>query len=442
MIMAIKKRKDAVIIPSDMFFYIIPLIPSRQRLTREDLATHYEPPKGRKAYMGNHYKLISFENSILTVQVHPSDGSENHLYLHVELDELHVACTCGMPDDKLCYHAFIGLHSMCWLTEGFNFQEIYWPGYYDSAKAKKFLEIELGKERINISANPDFGTLYRSGLKFPDDQPPALSNPTDRVLTLKPGETAVYSYALCFATGRFRNRHFPLLLPFFGITSKDGSKVVSFTKFILPDKLPVKSNGHQLQQQLDSYSKTLYGIVRPLSLAENRDWTAWDSTKHIVFKMWQEILPLLIDYPYNQSYHLYWLKYLRERPMKTLMQGCRYSLERPSLTFNLTYHKHYFTLMVDIIIGSKAIKVEHKPHLFVFDEETNTCFLMNTLQDDELLIWMTDNNNKITILAEHFHEFDKDFLRQLSDKYSVFFSERSGKRIAYDCNLVKSITGV
>ncbi len=53
---------------------------------------------------------------------------------------------------------------------------------------------------------------------------------------------------------------------------------------------------------------------------------------------------------------------------------------------------------------------------------------------------MMDNNNKVTILAEHFPEFDKEFLGQLCNHYSVFFSDRSDKQVDYDCNLVKSIT--
>ncbi|TFF29708.1 hypothetical protein [Mucilaginibacter psychrotolerans] len=332
----------------------------------------------------------------MTVKVNPNDGSKNHLYLHVEREELNVACTCGMPNEKLCYHAFIGLHSMCWLTEGFDFQEIYWPGYYNSAKAKKFLEIELGKQRINVSTKPEFGTIYRSVLQFPDDQPPVLTNPTDQMLAIKPGDTAIYAYAVCFATGRFRNRHFPLLLPFYGVTSKDGSKVVSFSRFILPDKLPVKANGDQ-QNQLDDYSKSLYGIIKPLSIAENHSKKTWEAAKQTIFETWQSILPLLIDYPYNQSYHLYWLKHLRERPMKMFMRDCRYSLERPFLAFDLTYRKEYFNLSVNVIVGSKLIPVTHKPNLFVFDEETHTAFLMNSIQDDELLIWMMDNKNKLTV---------------------------------------------
>lgn len=440
--MPAKKRKEAIIVPSERFFYSMPFKSSRQRLTREDLAEHYEPPKGRKAYMGNHYLVVSFENSILTVKVNPNDGSENHLYLHAERDELHVACTCKMPGDKLCYHAYIGLHSMCWLTEGFDFQEIYWPGYYENGKAKKFLEIELGKQRITVSSKPEFGTIYRSGLKFPDDQPPVLASATDQNLAIKPGDTAIYAYALCFATGRFRNRHFPLLLPFLGVTSKDGSKLISFTKFILPDKLPVKDNGHQPRQQLDGCSKAIYDIVKTLGIAENRNRNTWTAAKQTVFELWQQVLPILANYPYNQSYHLWWLKYLRERPLKMYMRDCRYSLEVPSLTFDLTYHKEYFNLSVNVIVGSKIIPVTHKPHLFVFDEETHTAFLMNSIQDDELVIWMIDNKNKLTISTDHFKEFDENFLSQLSEKYVVFFFDRSSKRVSYDYNLVKTMIGL
>ncbi|MEP6846763.1 MAG: hypothetical protein ABI861_12200 [Panacibacter sp.] len=440
--MTAKKRKEAVIIPSDMFFYTIPLPWPRLHLTRDELAKHYEPPKGWKAYMGNHYQLISFENSILTVKVNPNDNTENHLYLHVEKNELHVACTCGMPDDKLCYHAFIGLYGMCWLTEGFDFQELYWPGFHDSVNTKKFLDIKLGKERINISGKPEFGTIYRSGIEFPEDAPPTLTHSTDQILTIKPGDTAVYAYALCFATDRFRNRHFPLLLPFFGMTSKDGSRVVSFTKFILPDNQIAKPNDHYHKQQLNELSKVMYAIVKPLSIAEKRSKTKWQEAKYTIFELWKKALPILVDYPYNQSYHLCWMRYLRERPMKMFMRDCRYSLERPSLTFQLTYHKDYFNLSVSLIVGSHAITVDHKPHLFVFDDQTHTCFLMNSIQDDELLIWIMDNKNNITVLKEHFEEFDKSFLHPLNDHYAVFFSDRSGRRLGYDYNLIKAEVGL
>jgi hypothetical protein len=94
------------------------------------------------------------------------------------------------------------------------------------------------------------------------------------------------------------------------------------------------------------------------------------------------------------------------------------------------------------MVNKKPITVDHKPHSFVFDKETHTGFLMNRIHDDELLIWMLDNKNKVTVLIEHFSEFDMNFLSQLSEKYVVFFLDRSGKGISYDYNLVKTMTGI
>jgi hypothetical protein len=436
--MTAKKRKEAVIIPADLFFYPIPLTHPHWHLTRDELCKHFEAPKGRKAYMGNHEEFISFENSILTVKVNLNDGSENHLYLHVEKDELDVACTCGMPNEKLCYHAFMGLYGMCWLTEGFDCQELYWPGYYDAAKTKKFLDVKLGKQRIGVSSKPEYGSIFRSQIGFPDDPLPLFEAQTDKVLSLKAGNTDIYAFALCFATGPFRNRHFPVLLPFSGITGKDGLKVVSFTKFILPDKQPVPPGHHLHTHQLNELSAAIYKMVKPVSDLEKRDSKVWRDAKQTVFELWQNALPLLADYPYNQSYHLYWLKYLREKPLKMFMRDCRYSLERPSLTFQLSFHKDYFTFSVAVIVGSKAITVDHKPHLFVFDEQSHSCFLMRSIQDDDLLIWMLENGNKITILKEHFEEFDQSFLKALGDSYKVFYIGRSGVRLNYDYSLVKA----
>jgi hypothetical protein len=39
-----------------------------------------------------------------------------------------------------------------------------------------------------------------------------------------------------------------------------------------------------------------------MSIAENRNRKAWAEAKQTVFELWQQILPVLANYPYNQSY--------------------------------------------------------------------------------------------------------------------------------------------
>lgn len=102
-----KKIKWATMLPPDTFFYTIPFGQYGQRLTGEILAKHYPVPKGRKAHWRIRTEYKSFNNGILEVAVTPPDNSSNILYIHVGLEELDIACTCGMPDGKLCYHAYM-----------------------------------------------------------------------------------------------------------------------------------------------------------------------------------------------------------------------------------------------------------------------------------------------------------------------------------------------
>src|SRR5476651_1491328 len=90
-----KITKEAVIIPTDLFFYPIPLTQPGQLLTRDELYRHYELPKGRKVYMGNQDEFLSFQSGITTLKLKLNDGSIYYLYLHVEKEELHIGCTCG-----------------------------------------------------------------------------------------------------------------------------------------------------------------------------------------------------------------------------------------------------------------------------------------------------------------------------------------------------------
>lgn len=174
--------------------------------------------------------------------------------------------------------------------------------------------------------------------------------------------------------------------------------------------------------------------MRPLTYKnESRDW---NETKATIFTLWQKALPLLVDFPYNHIYLLYWLRYLREKPTKFFMQVCRYSLEQPSLSFMLTFHKDRFNLSVEVIIGSQVIAVEHKPHFFIHDEQTGNCYMMNNIQDDSLLNWMLDNKNIITVLKEDFTEFNENFLMGLAERYPIFFADKPGNRTAYDYNLL------
>jgi hypothetical protein len=121
-----KNTKAGIILLQDTFFYTISL-ESGQGLTREMLELHYPVPKGRRVYMDNHVEYKGSRNALISLKAKLSDGSENMLYLHVGLTELDIACTCGMPGQKLCFHAFMCLHNLAWFRR-LELEDYYWPG--------------------------------------------------------------------------------------------------------------------------------------------------------------------------------------------------------------------------------------------------------------------------------------------------------------------------
>lgn len=176
--------------------------------------------------------------------------------------------------------------------------------------------------------------MFRTQIGFASNPSPVLTKQTDKEFTLQAGNTLVYVYALCYVMGSFRDRHYPLLMPFYGTTSRDGLKVAGFSKFILPGKEPGYNDQHPHRIHLNELSKTMYEAIKPLtSKRATRNQQVWTDTKQTIFELWQEALPLLKDYPYNRSYYLYWLNYLSGRPKKAYLRDCRYSQERPSLIF-------------------------------------------------------------------------------------------------------------
>ena len=90
-----------------------------------------------------------------------------------------------------------------------------------------------------------------------------------------------------------------------------------------------------------------------------------------------------------------------------------------------------------ILPSDTPLKFNYKPHLFVFDETTELCYLMPSVQDDDLLMWMLSYNNRLTILKEHFTEFHNTFLEKLSSCYTVSFTDTQTKKmIPYNFEMV------
>lgn len=434
-----KKIKLGTILPADTFFYTIPFEQSNQRLTREMLEKHYPVPKGRRAHMGIHTEYKAFKNGIVSVEVKAPDNSENVLFLHVGLNELDVACTCGMPGNKLCYHAYTGLHSLTW-RDYLEFDEYYWPGLMaDDRIRNKFLITEVTKNWISIKPKPKYGNLFKSMIGFEEGEHISIKKTTTQSDIVIGGQEAI-AYCLAYNVGNRTNSFLPVLIPCLGLTSKNNKEIVSFKQFGRPDK-PISNIAYTLNQQvLNEISYRQYDIAKAYNdFAIEEKKSAFADAKQNMLTLWEQAMPLLLNEKYNYGYYTYWLKYLKDKPRKAEIRDCKYSLERPVLSFTLKFHQDHFSLTGVASVNGDTLKFNHKPHLFIFDDLTELCYLMPSVQDDDLLMWVLSNNKRLTILKEDFTEFHNAFLAKVSSCYTVrFIDPKSKKSVPYNYETISN----
>lgn len=433
--MAKNKIKLATILPPDTFFYAIPFEQSGQRLTREILTEHFPVPKGRKAHWGIHTEYKGFKNGLVSVEVKAPDNSLNMLFLHVGLTELEVACTCGMPEAKLCYHAYMGLHSIA--TE---FDRFYWPGFTEDEHTKnKFLITEVTKNWISVKPKAKYGNIFKSNLGFKHDNELSIKDSAKAEIVVSGGQEAI-AYCLAYNVGSRSNLILPIIIPCLGTTSKNNKEVLSFKQFGRADKPIANISYTPNQEMLNAISNRQHTIAKAYDdLAHEEKKRELANLKANMLALWEQAIPLLLNEKYNYGYYTYWLKYLRDKPRKADIRDCRYSLERPVLSFALKYHQDHFSLAAVLSIDGNPLKFDYKPHLFVFEETTELCYLMASVQDDNLLMWLLANNNRLTILKEHFNEFHERLLAMVSAYYTVLFTDPKSKKIVpYSFDIVSN----
>jgi hypothetical protein len=433
--MPAKKEKVATL-PHDAFFYSLPLKQNKQRLTREMLEKHYPVPKGRKAHMGIKTVYKSYIHNLVTIEVNLNDQSHNTLFLQVGLTDLDVACTCDMPDDKLCYHAYMGLYSLTWAGY-LDFDRFYWPGLESDEKTKrKFLSVEVDKNWIAVRPKFEYGRIFKSASGFVGSQPPAIKDCITNTSVQRSKE--VIAYCVVFNYSTHSNALLPTLVPCLGLTGKDDKQIVSFKQFINKDK-PIQKIGYTPnQQRLNEICEQQYAIAEKHDQLPEEGFESERAVlKQEMFELWHIALPLIVTERYTYRYHTFWFKYLKEKPRKSNMYPCKFGQVVPVLSFILRLHKDHFSMIPVIAINGKVMNIKFKPHLFVFDEETDTTYLMPSIKDDELLKWIKAVNSRLTILKEHFEEFYHRLLHKVSLVYEVFYINKSGVKTTFSFDAVK-----
>ncbi|MDP9076435.1 MAG: hypothetical protein M3O71_03345 [Bacteroidota bacterium] len=101
------------------------------------------------------------------------------------------------------------------------------------------------------------------------------------------------------------------------------------------------------------------------------------------------------------------------------------------MSFIIKFHQVHFSFVAVVAVNGKHLKFNYKPQLFAFDDPTELCYLMPSVQDDDLLMWVLSDNKRLTVLRQHFKEFHTTFLAKVSSYYAVLLSIPNLKSLSH-----------
>ena len=220
------RNKLLPILPADTFFFSLPLAKDEQRkgkliITREILNQHYSPlPKGSYPHRGVQTSYVGFNNEMVTIKVKLSAHTQEYtLYLHVTAEELQVACSCSMPGQLLCLHAYLGLYALIWQSDGLKLNRFYWPEFtVNKSGVNRFFKVTTSNYDITIAPRKEFGNIYKPVLGFSDANQLIFDDTgtEDSLAGLpekEPDNKEVIGYAILHDTGGVVMAHLPVIMP-------------------------------------------------------------------------------------------------------------------------------------------------------------------------------------------------------------------------------------
>lgn len=432
-----KLIKPESFINADTKFYTLPLENGGFELTVNNLNAHYYPlPKSRKDFEGVWAILVDYKNELNIVRVDMPGEEMHYLYLHIIPGEMEVCCNCGMWGGLLCKHAYYGLRNLMFNRDHYSFDSYYWPGYTKEVNgSNKFLHISPGKISYPIQPQRSYGNLFRPGLGFQKEDTIRIEKQAERQLQPEQkGNQLVVGYCLVYTYSHMVS-YLPVLVPYLGITDKSVQKIQQFKAFITEDTVPADINFTDSQLFLN---KLCFELLRMAKAVDSINES--DDEQHLVLKdrqlaLWHKVLDAgIATQEFIHSYYTFGFKALKNKPVKSLMKACYLAASFPDLSFLLRDKGDHFSLHAVITNRDQEIQLtSNKVKLFVANENGAVYYSLATVQDDDLLNWLSDYKNCLTVLKVHFTEFHEQFLKKLSECYPVYVQmKKSGQKVLYD----------
>lgn len=420
-----KKKQDVenLQLRSSADFYIVHLENDHYTLTDEPLKKCVDTRMLKaKGWFYPTLKFVSFKGGKLEL-LNTSNKISYKLYIVVEKDKLHIACSCATQVEKLCQHAYKALNKLLVFGTTDYFEKYSPNGLAEVALAnKKYFDFEYGGNGLDIKPKEELGSIYNLQEKLSADEldaviaMPAKPSP----LNNKPKEVAI-CYILMVSS---RNNFLPFLIPCLGKLNKSGTAIKGFNKFLSGIE---KENDALLTDEQRALNRVCLDMWRQVETLGDiviyKEMS--DDNRHrlsILFELWQKAIPLLQkQYVFKHPY--FFTRYLKGRPSKSYIEDIRICQEKPSIKFQLIDKGPFYQLEMKVLLNRKAIK-NCEPITAFFIQQEENIYILSSQRDAAMSEWMRNQGERITIFKQHFNEFENTFLKLLHKYYSVEIVKR------------------
>lgn len=362
-------------------------------------------------------KFVSFKGGKLEL-LNTSNKVSYKLYIVVEKDKLHIACSCATQVEKLCQHVYKALDKLLVFGTTDYFERYSPNGLADVALAnKKYFEFEYIGNGLDIKPKEELGSVYNLKEKISAGELdavmalPAKQSP----LNERPKDISI-CYILMVSR---RNNFLPFLIPCLGRLNKAGTAIKGFNKFLSGVE---KENDTLLTDEQRALNRVCLDMWRhvekhgDIKIFESMS----DDDRHrlsILFELWQKAISLL-QKQYVFKHPFFFTRYLKGRPSKSYIEDIRICQERPSIQFQLIDKGAFYQLEMNVLLNRKAMK-NFEPITAFFIQQEENIYMLSSQRDAAMSEWMRKQGNRITIFKQHFSEFESSFLKLLNKYYSV-----------------------
>ncbi len=367
----------------------------------------------KKNWQSVKLQFLSFESGVLRISAASLHDKEKFdLTILVEPNKLHVSCSCGLPVEKLCRHAYTALSavSYSYFDSGF-FKKYQSNGLVEIAlQHRRLFHIKQTDKSLNIEPGKMLGSIYKLSV---NENLNSLTGALKLSGTPTPGKVIKEETALSYLLMFSNRRALPFLIPAEAKLTQTGKAIKGFLRYIQNTEDPMAEG------QLPIFQKCfqLMNLVKqmPGTIKENLDGGI--SELEGVFNLWKELILQIKHQPFIfRSRHWLW-RMLKQKPRKMDSYPVRLSNQAPVVQFELVDKKEYYKLQLTVMINGTVLQQYDTCRLFIFYKEW--AYMLGSLRDAAIVEFMNEIGGFLTIFKETFDEFEEKVLFQLSESYFV-----------------------